>query len=466
MDNVLHTTDSTVQQYIPPPAQHILTAIGRDTMTTGKRAAQHILTAIARDPWLIESSALEQILAIAQRLNDAPEAVATQLGRPLDNTRTVQMHGSVAEIPVTGPIFRYANLFTEISGATSLEVLARDFHTAANNPAVSRIVLNMNSPGGQSTGIAEFAGLIRASTKPVAAYVGDLAASACYWLAAACDQIIVSPTALLGSIGVVMSYRPSSTRDGEKPPIEIVSSQSPLKRADPETEKGRLEAQRVVDQLAAVFIADVAAYRGVSQETVLADFGRGGILVGAHAVAAGMADRIGTLQSVLIGAPVAITPRGTHTMTTPAADAPTIDRAYLATHHSDLLAALLTEGEATGRAAEQARAAAVRAQHIPGHDALIERLAADGKTTGPEAAMAVLAAEKTLRQAAQTALAASPKPVPTALLPEPATADTYETKVEALETQGYSKAKAMMTVAREHPALHRAWLARINGRVA
>lgn len=433
--------------------------------------ARHILDAIGREPWLIEAGALHQIITIATRLNDSPEAVATRLGRPLDNARTVLMHGSVAEIPITGPIFRYANLFTEISGATSLEVLARDFHTALDNPAVSRIVFNMNSPGGQSTGIAEFAGLIRSSAKPVTGYVGDLAASACYWLAAACDEIIISPTALLGSIGVVMSYRPPATRPDEKPPIEIVSSQSPLKRADPSTEAGRIEPQRVVDQLAEVFIADIAAFRNVSQNTVLSDFGQGGILVGAYAVKARMADRIATLQSVLLGAPALVTSRGTLTMSTPATPEakPIIDRAYLASNEPDLLAALLAEGEASGRAHEQARAAAVRAQHIPGHDALIERLAADGKTTGPDAAMAVLAAEKSLRLAAQTAQAAAPPPVPAALAPDTATpAETFETKVAALETegQGMSKAQAMMTVARAHPDLHRAWLARINHRAA
>jgi hypothetical protein len=32
----------------------------------------------------------------------------------------------VAIIPVTGPLFRYANIFTAISGASSYELIARD----------------------------------------------------------------------------------------------------------------------------------------------------------------------------------------------------------------------------------------------------------------------------------------------------------------------------------------------------
>jgi len=45
------------------------------------------------------------------------------------------------------------------------------------------------------------------------------------------------------------------------------------------------------------------------------------------------------------------------------------------------------------RKAERARVAAVRAQLLPGHEALIEQLAADGVTSGPAAAVLVVRAE-------------------------------------------------------------------------
>lgn len=249
--------------------------------------------------WAIDPEALETILSIAQRTNDAPEAVAAKLGKPLENARKVSARERTAIIPVTGPIFRRANLFTEISGATSVEILAQDLQTAAEDPSVERIVLEIDSPGGQATGIAELAAQIRALDKPTIAYVDGMAASAGYWLAAAADQVIAASTALLGSIGVVASYRPE--QDG---PIKIISSVSPLKQATPDTEEGRAEAQRVVDELATVFVQDVATYRGVTPETVASQFGRGGILVGAAAVVAGMADRVGTFESLF-------TPAGT-----------------------------------------------------------------------------------------------------------------------------------------------------------
>lgn len=252
--------------------------------------------------WLIQEESLQQILAIAERLTD-PQALQTQLGRRLENTRSVSMVDGVAVIPITGPIFRYANIFTEISGATSTQVLATDIRTALDNPYVTGIVLDINSPGGEATGINELAGMIhRARTiKPVIAYGGGSVSSAAYWLASAASDIVIDATALVGSIGVVAAYLDTSKRDEKSDVrrIEIVSSSSPNKRLDPTSDAGRLDIQQRVDALADVFVNAVATYRHTTSEKVLADYGRGGVLVGSAAVTAGMADRIGSLDRVI-----------------------------------------------------------------------------------------------------------------------------------------------------------------------
>ena len=226
-------------------------------------------------------------------------------------------------------------------------------------------------------------------------------------------------------------------------PLQVVSSQSPLKRATPDTPQGLIEAQRIVDQIATVFVEAVAAGRKVDPQTVLNDFGRGSLLVGAHAVAAGMGDRIGTLNTLLYPAGRARSNRRSIiTMSDHTPGAPIIDRAYLAANHPDLLSALLAEGREEGliigrvggATAERTRIQAVRDQLIPGHEDLIERLAMDGQTTGPEAAVAVLAAERTLRTAAQQALDAAPKAVNAASPPE-AKDEAKETSRAAREAE-------------------------------
>lgn len=253
--------------------------------------------AVCGGVWAIQEEVLHTILEIAARENPPIEAVMAKIGRPLENTRAVSMRDGTAVIPVTGPIFRRANLFTEVSGCTSVQHLATDLGAALANDKVTSILLDIDSPGGEVTGIAELASQIQAAAakKPLCAYVSGIGASAAYWLASAAPDVVLASTAVVGSIGVYAAY-PNGKHAGR---TEFVSSQSPNKRPNPETERGAAEIQKTVDATAAVFVADVARYRKTTQEKVLEDFGKGGLLVGKAAVKAGMADRLGSLEEVL-----------------------------------------------------------------------------------------------------------------------------------------------------------------------
>lgn len=253
----------------------------------------------ASRPWLMLPDALDTLMAIADRQGD-PEALEARLGKPLDNTRAVSLRDGVAVIPVTGPIMRYANLFTRISGATSTQELATDLQAALDDPKVRAIVLNVDSPGGEATGINELADMIHAARgrKPIKAYVGGTGASAAYWIASAADEVVVDDTALLGSIGVVVEVAIRKEADGIKR-YTITSSNAPNKRPDLDTEQGRAEVAKSIDALAEVFVAKVARNLAVDPEDVpvMGDFG--GLKVGAAAVDAGLAHRLGSLESLL-----------------------------------------------------------------------------------------------------------------------------------------------------------------------
>lgn len=80
---------------------------------------------------------------------------------------------------------------------------------------------------------------------------------------------------------------------------EIVSSNAPKKRPDPLAQEGRAVLQNGIDSIASVFTAKVATFRVVSEKKMTSDFGQGGVLVGASAVRAGLADSIGTFESFL-----------------------------------------------------------------------------------------------------------------------------------------------------------------------
>lgn len=251
----------------------------------------------ADEPWAITSSALATILDIAARQNAPPEAVAAKLGRELQNSYRLEMRDGIAVLPVVGPLFRYANLFTQVSGASSYELLAKDFTQAVENPDVKAIVLNIDSPGGEVNGCAEFADMIHEArgVKPIIAYASGDAASGAYWIAAAADEIVVSKTSALGSIGVVGVYRGNKGEDA----VEVVSSQSPYKRLDPDTDDGRARLQKRIDAMADVFVDAVAKYRGVASSHVQNHYGSGDVFIGDAAVKQGLADRIGSFEKLL-----------------------------------------------------------------------------------------------------------------------------------------------------------------------
>lgn len=231
------------------------------------------------------------------------KALAAREGRPLANTRSVTTRDGVAEIPITGTMFRHADLLSAISGGVSYATLRKDLQAALDDSSVAAILLNVDSPGGEVNGCAELADAIYTarSVKPIAAYVGGSGCSAAYWLASAAERVYCASTSQLGSIGTCASYVDSSKADeaSGKRTIQIKSTQSPDKNVDPSTDRGAALAQQRLDAVAEVFIGDVARFRGVDAKTVARDFGRGGVLIGADAVRVGMADAVGNYESAL-----------------------------------------------------------------------------------------------------------------------------------------------------------------------
>lgn len=248
--------------------------------------------------WAIPQDNLETILSIAERTNLDPQTVATQLGRKLENTRKVENRGGVAVIPVEGPIFRRANLFSELSSnATSVQVLATDITAALSDPTIHSLLFNVDSPGGEANGISELAQHIMAARgkgKPIQAYIGGVGASGAYWLSMATDKITMHESAYAGSIGVVSVHRPPNKNE-----VTFISSQSQYKRVDPTTDAGGKYIQGQVDKYGTLFVNAVAIMRGVPVEKVLADFGEGGVMLGGEAVEVGMADALGTFEGTL-----------------------------------------------------------------------------------------------------------------------------------------------------------------------
>jgi len=182
-----------------------------------------------------------------------------------------------------------------MSGATPVSILQNDYRLALQSADVGSIVLVIDSPGGTVSGISAAHDMIAAGAKQKAtiAHIAGSAASAAYWIASAATEIAADRTGVVGSIGVVaaLSKQVGPDSDGHVD-IEIVSSNAPSKRPDPTSEEGVSEIRAMLDALETQFIADVARSRGVTTAKVKADFGRGGVKIGADAKAAGMIDKV------------------------------------------------------------------------------------------------------------------------------------------------------------------------------
>lgn len=273
------------------------------------------MRALTAEPWAIEPSWLPLLSAIAQRNSSAPEVEAAKEyqkrdyelmagpgAQKLAGSHRSYLIDGVAVIPVTGPIFPRANMMTEMSGATSITTLQNDYRSALNNADVGAIMLIIDSPGGAVSGVNAFADLVFAGSKKkrTVAFVAGQASSAAYWIASSAAEIVLERTGIVGSIGVVVAMSKQKEPDANGyVDIEIVSSNAPNKRPDPESEEGRGEVVAMLDAIEGLFIADVARGRGVSVSKVKSDFKRGGVDIGAAAVALGMADRVQSQEATL-----------------------------------------------------------------------------------------------------------------------------------------------------------------------
>jgi len=355
--------------------------------------------AVLATPWAMTVEWVEVVAAIAGREHEPlPEALEAYRARAVPGGDRLLVRDGVGILTARGPMFRYANLFTAISGATSYQSLRLDLAKAVDERDVRAILVNVDSPGGEFNGIAELARAIEAArkVKPIAAYVGGTGASAGYWLAAPTGEVVIGEAGIVGSIGVVMAL-PAKKDDGR---IEIVSSQSPNKRPDVATDEGRATLQRTVDALGQVFVDAVAEFRGVDADAVVTRFGGGGLEVGAAAVAAGMADRVGDFESLLAD----LSSRGARRITggfrmSEQTIQPGPDAGIPKAAHDAAVAAARAEGEKAGAVAgakvERDRLKAILAlDEAKGREAQALAIATD-TDLGAEAAKAVLAAAPT-----------------------------------------------------------------------
>ena len=211
----------------------------------------------------------------------------------------------VAIIPILDTLVNRGAWLDSRSGLTSYEGIAAQLRAAGQDPDVRSVLLDISSPGGEAAGMAGLADLIRSvrQTKPITAFVNDMAASAAYGIASAASEIVISPTSIVGSIGVVMLHADRSgelAAQGVKPTLIFAGSHkvdgNPF---EPLSDAVRADLQASVDAHYRQFIDTVALGRGSRLTANMARATEARTFIGLEAIALGLADRVASFDEVL-----------------------------------------------------------------------------------------------------------------------------------------------------------------------
>ena len=262
----------------------------------------HILAALYGQPWAITDDWLTTICGIVEKRSEAPIEEFKAAMKPMEDDSAdspMQMAGDVAIIPVMGPIFPRANLFTAMSGATSSAGVS-DMIDEATAKEAKGVVFHFDSPGGAISGGFEVGNKIASMTVPTFACIEGTCASLAYLWAAQCDRVCVSQASVVGSVSVVMRMM-SSDRAARNEGMDITTIKSgTLKQAgDPSTLAFAGQYQSLLTQLNTYHDMFVAAVSTARPKMDMSKVATGDIWIGQKAVAAGLADRVCTLADCL-----------------------------------------------------------------------------------------------------------------------------------------------------------------------
>jgi len=211
----------------------------------------------------------------------------------------------VALIEITGTIADTAADSVWTDTGTGARDVIEYLRTAQEDPRFAAVIVRINSGGGSPAAAQEIYRAIqqvRTHNKPVVASMGDMAASAAYYIAAAADRVVANPSTLTGSIGAVMEVfvvEDLMERFGVE--AETIVS-GPFKDAGspyrPLTAEERAYFQQLVNDVLDQFVTDVAEGRGMDVEAVraLAD---GRVFSGRQALALGLVDHLGGLDDAV-----------------------------------------------------------------------------------------------------------------------------------------------------------------------
>ena len=130
------------------------------------------------------------------------------LPKQASESSLLSVEDGIGVVSIEGPILRKPDLFARVFfGANSSEEIGAALREAATRPDIKAVFLDIDSPGGTVAGTPELAEAVTTldAKKPVYAFSSGLMCSAAYWVASQARAIYATPSAQVGSIGVVQA---------------------------------------------------------------------------------------------------------------------------------------------------------------------------------------------------------------------------------------------------------------------
>lgn len=268
-------------------------------------------------PWALMPERLAAFASIIQRWNAggmaAPETlVAIESDKEMMAARKQEaaragQGANIAVLTFYGVVTQRGNMADDVSGpgSASTQKFTNALRQALQDPSVGSILIDIDSPGGSVYGVEELANEIISSRsqKPIIGLANSLAASAAYWVGAACSELYVTPSGEVGSIGVWQAHEDwSKALDDAGVKTTLISAgkfKTEGNPYEPLGEDAQTFMQSRVDDYYSAFTKSVAKGRGISVDVVRKDFGQGRVYGAQQALSAGMVDGVMTFDDVV-----------------------------------------------------------------------------------------------------------------------------------------------------------------------
>lgn len=234
-------------------------------------------------------------------------AAAAGIGSPTLQNRPDRPYpmtkGGVAVVSVIGTLVQRGDSMAAESGLIGYNRIERSLATAFDDPQVKAILIEVDSPGGEASGCFSLCSKVieARAVKPIWAHANEHALSAAYALACSASRLVVAPTGLVGSIGVIALHVDQSKRDAQMgysyTPIFAGALKNDFNSHEPLSDSARGVLQAEVDRLGEIFVAHVANAMDLGADEVRAT--QAGLLAPRAAKAAGFVHGIASFSDTV-----------------------------------------------------------------------------------------------------------------------------------------------------------------------